>query len=128
MDPVDRATLVADRGVLGSADQGGMRQVTVIEQEVFDRIRETLPDAEPVMRRANLMVSGIRLRDSRGKILKVGSTRILIRGETRPCERMDEQCMGLTAALAPPWNGGAYGTVLEEGEVRPGDAVFLDGA
>ena len=32
MDPVSRATLVADRGITGNANQGGRRQVTIIEQ------------------------------------------------------------------------------------------------
>ena len=128
MDPVGSAAVVADRGIVGNADQGGRRQVTVIEREVFDRIRDTLTDAEPAMRRANLMVSGVRLEETRGRILSVGDVRIHIQGETRPCELMDEQCPGLTAALRVPWNGGVYGTVLEDGEVRVGDPVSLSEA
>ena len=122
MDPTDSATLVTDQGIVGNANQGGKRQVTIIEKEVFDRISQTLPEAEPFMRRANFMVTGIRLEQSRGNVLTVGDIRIQIHGETRPCERMDEQCMGLTAALGP------FGTVLNDGEVRVGDAVSLDGA
>lgn len=126
MDPAGAATLVAERGIVGNADQGGKRQVTVIERETFDRIRRTLPDAEPSMRRANLMVSGVRLRDSRRHLLTVGGVRILLHGETRPCERMDEQCPGLRAALAEGWGGGAYGTVLDDGDVRVGDPVSIE--
>jgi len=125
MDPAEAATLAADRGIVGNADQGGKRQVTVIERETFDRIREALPDARPVMRRANLMVSGIRLEEARGHVLTVGGVRILLRGETRPCERMDEACPGLRAALGERWGGGAYGTVLDDGAVRVGDAVSI---
>ena len=125
MDPVSSATFVADRGIVGNADQGGRRQVTVIEREVFDRVMRTLPVARPVMRRANLMVSGVPLQDTRGRILTVGGVRIFIGGETRPCERMDEQCAGLTAALGPDWAGGVYGVVLDDGEVRIGDGVSL---
>lgn len=126
MDPAEAATVVTDRGIVGNADQGGKRQVTVIEREVFDRIRETLPDARPVMRRANLMVSGVRLEASRGHTLNVGGVRILLHGETRPCHRMDEQCPGLRAALDAGWGGGAFGTVLDDGEVRVGDAVSIE--
>ncbi|NJD20176.1 MAG: sulfurase [Gemmatimonadetes bacterium] len=126
MAPVGGAALVAAKGMVGNADQGGTRQVTVIESEVCDLIRTTLPAAEPVMRRANLMVSGIRLCDTAGHTLTVGGVRILIHGETRPCYRMDEQCHGLTAALEPDWRGGAFGIVVDSGEVRVGDAVFLD--
>jgi MOSC domain-containing protein YiiM len=125
MDPVESATAVADAGLVGCADQGGRRQVTVIERESFDRIRQDLPDARPFMRRANLMVSGIRLEETRGKVLSVGGVRIHLQGETRPCERMDEQCPGLTDALRVAWRGGAYGVILDGGEIRVGDTVAL---
>jgi MOSC domain-containing protein YiiM len=39
---------------------------------------------------------------------------------------MDEQCPGLTAALGPDWGGGAYGVVLNSGDVLVGDAVSLE--
>ena len=39
---------------------------------------------------------------------------------------MDEQCPGLTAALEPEWRGGAYGIVLDSGQVSVGDAVTLE--
>lgn len=126
MDPVETATLVADAGIVGCSNQKGKRQVTIIEREVFDEIRRTLPDAEPYMRRANFMVSGIRLENSRRHVLTIGDVRIQIWGETRPCERMDAQCPGLTAALDPHWRGGAYGVVLDDGEVRVGDAVSIE--
>ena len=126
MDPVDRATLVADAGIVGCSNQKGKRQVTVIEREVFDEIRRTLPDAEPFMRRANFMVSGVRLANTRGQVLHLGGVRIHIWGETRPCERMDAQCPGLTAALDPHWRGGVYGVVLDDGQVTVGDPVSIE--
>ena len=126
MDPAEMAVLVADAGIVGNANQGGRRQVTVIEEEVFEDVARALPAARPIMRRANLMVRGIRLRETREQVLRVGGTRILIMGETRPCERMDEQCMGLRGALKPEWRGGVYGVVLEGGEVRVGDQVSLE--
>ena len=72
------------------------------------------------------MVSGIRLAETRDHVLRMGGVRLLLHGETRPCERMDEQCPGLTGALDPGWGGGAYGTVLDDGEVRVGDDVTLE--
>jgi MOSC domain-containing protein YiiM len=38
---------------------------------------------------------------------------------------MDAQVLGLTAALDPYWNGGAYGIVLDDGEVSVGDEARL---
>lgn len=128
MDAVASATLVQDRGIAGNANQGGKRQVTIIEKEVFDRLAAELPGATPWMRRANFMVSGVSLAHTRGRVLTVGALRILVHGETRPCERMDEQCPGLTLALDPDWRGGVYGAVLDGGEVRVGDPVSLEPA
>ena len=129
MDPADRIRLVAGKGVASDANFGrGRRQVTVIEREVFDRIRAKLPTVDPAMRRANVMVSGIRLEGTRDRILRLGGVRLHVRGETRPCERMDAQCDGLRLALDPHWNGGLFAVVLDDGEVRIGDEVRWDGA
>lgn len=127
MDPATDATLIADRGIEGNADQGGRRQVTVIEREAWNAMMDRLgADVDPAARRANLMVSGIPLADARGKLLSIGNCRIRIMGETRPCERMDEAFPGLRRVMADPWRGGAFGTVLDDGIIRVGDPVRLD--
>jgi MOSC domain-containing protein YiiM len=128
MDPTEAIALVAQQGIEGDANFGrSKRQVTVIEREVFDRIRAELPAVEPYMRRANIMVSGIRLNQVRNHVLTIGDVRIHLHGETRPCERMDAQVDGLRAALDPDWNGGAFGVVLDDGEVRVGDNASITG-
>lgn len=126
MDRAEQVKLVAGQGIENDANYGrGKRQVTVIEREVLDRIRETLPDVEPSMRRANVMISGIRLEETRNHILTLGAVRIHIHGETRPCERMDAQVDGFTNALDLNWSGGAFGVVLDDGEIRVGDEASL---
>jgi len=126
MDAVSEVRTVRGEGIEGDANRGrSRRQVTVIELEVFERITSLLPAAEPAMRRANVMVSGVRLEGARGRILHLGGVRLHVRGETRPCERMDAQCPGLTAALDPGWNGGVYGVVLDDGAIRVGDGASL---
>jgi len=122
MDPADAVELEAEQGIRGNANQGGRRQVTIIEEEVFQRLRTELdPGVEPIMRRANVMVNGLRLAGTRDRILRLGETRIEIRGETRPCRLMDETLEGLQDALDPEWRGGVYGQVLTGGTVRVGD-------
>jgi MOSC domain-containing protein YiiM len=122
MDPVDEVTMVENGGIENDANFGrSKRQVTVIEKEIFDAIAKDLPNVTPSMRRANVMVSGIELNKTRDQILTLGDVRILIHGRTRPCERMDAQLPGLTAALDPEWYGGAYGVVLNDGAIRLGD-------
>ena len=126
MDPASRATLVADRGITGNANQGGRRQVTIIEQETWHRLMQQMrADVDPSARRANLMVSGVRLVGTRGRILRVGACRIEIMGETKPCERMDEALPGLRDAMRPEWGGGAFGIILDDGDIHVGDSVVL---
>lgn len=124
MDPARRATLVAGRGVVGSADQGGTRQVTLISAERWAEATAAFQvPVDPAARRANLLVSGIDLEQTAGRTLLVGGCRLRIRGETTPCERMDEARAGLQDALRPRWGGGAYAEIVEGGEVAVGDEV-----
>lgn len=128
MDPVDRATLKAGRGLVGNANQGGKRQVTMIEQEIWQKLMDQLGAAiDPSARRANLLLSGVHLADSRKHILQIGNCRVRIYGETTPCEVMDEVWPGLRAAMRPDWGGGAFGEILDDGEIAVGDPVrWLD--
>ena len=124
MDVVRSAFLEPGVGLLDNANRGGRRQVTIISRERWDEINARLSaHLDPATRRANLLVSGVELQDSRGRILKVGSARLLINGETRPCERMEEAHPGLQAAMREHWGGGVFAEVVDGGEIRPGDAV-----
>lgn len=127
MDASDEAELVAGRGIRGNADQGRRRQVTIIERGAWDDMMEELGEAvAPSARRANLLVSGVSLAESRGAMLRVGSCRLEIMGETRPCYRMDEALQGLQNAMRKDWRGGVFCVVLDDGIIRVGDPVALE--
>lgn len=124
MDPVPRATLRPGHGIVGNADRGGRRQVTLIDRGTWDEVTGDLQDAlDPASRRANLLVSGVSLAGSLGRVLRIGGCRLRINGETRPCHHMDEAHDGLRRALAPPWRGGAFAEVLDEGDIEVGAPV-----
>ena len=124
MDRVEVASMVAGGGLEGSADQGRKRQVTILSAEQWQEICQQLgAEIDPKSRRANLLVRGLDLRRSRRRILLVGSCRIRVYGETRPCHLMDEAHDGLQEALRSDWRGGIFGEVLDDGEIRVGDGV-----
>src|SRR5215469_18673948 len=91
MDPRLSASVIAGKGLAGNVDTSRTRQVTLMEREIWEALTaETGSDASPSRRRANLMVSGISLANSRGRLLRIGQIILRVAGETKPCERMDE--------------------------------------
>jgi MOSC domain-containing protein YiiM len=126
MDAVDRALVVAGKGIVGNANQGGKRQVTILSDHHWKSVTSPLgdtPDAR--IRRCNLLVSDINFDNARGKVLTIGKVRVRIYGETRPCEQMEDAVPGLKAAMSVPWGGGAFGEILDDGEIAVGDPVTL---
>ena len=124
MDAATSATLVPGQGVRGSVGRSTRRQVTLIEREVWEGVvRAVGASVPPSARRANLMVSGISLVETRGRVLVIGGVRLRINGETKPCERMEEAAPGLRDAMYDDWGGGAFAAVLDEGIVSVGDVV-----
>jgi hypothetical protein len=127
MDPVRDARLVPGQGIQGSVGRSRRRQVTLLAREAWESATAMLGrDPGPIFRRANILVSGIELAHTRGRVLLVGSCRIAIGGELTPCERMEEAAPGLREALRSDWRGGVFGEVLDGGTVTVGDNVVWE--
>ena len=124
MDAVPEAMLVEGKGIAENVDRSRRRQVTLLEREVWERVTRSLGSSlDPVARRANLLISGVQLARTRGRILHLGEARIIIGGELTPCYKMNEALPGLEAALKPDWSGGVFAQVLDAGIIRVGDAI-----
>ncbi len=123
MDPVSEVTVTTGEGIVGNANRG-KRQITLLAREAWDEAAADLGRAvDPIARRANLLVTGIDLRDSTDRVLVVGTCRVTIRGETKPCGQMDRAAPGLQAALDRGWRGGAWGVVSRDATICVGDEV-----
>lgn len=124
MLPLEAVELIEGEGLEASADTGGRRQVTITSLEAWRKMEmEMGRELRPEWRRANLLVKGIELDRSTGRVLQIGPCRIKIQGETRPCSRMDEALPGLRRAMEPEWRAGAWGVVLKGGRIQTGALV-----
>lgn len=124
MDAASSARLVIDEGIEGNVDRSKRRQVTILENEKWTRFMSELESDVPTSgRRANLVVSGLSLAETRGKLLRIGPVTLEIGGEVTPCERMDDVVDGLKHLMEPDWGGGAFARVLTDGEIKIGDPV-----
>ena len=128
------AKVTFEKGV-GDDSRGKIRnhrQVTVMSQESWDAVCKDLgKKLHWTTRRANILISGVDLENTEGKYLKIADFLLKITGELVPCNRMDEQVLGLTDALKPNWRGGVTCQILKEGDLKERDTVTLvnrDGA
>lgn len=130
MQLLTTAQITLERGVEQDfRGKPGKRQVTVLTQEGWDAAcTELNAKLAWTDRRANLLIEGIDLQNSGGKILCIGTSRLLITQETDPCKRMNEVFPGLEKALATTWRGGVCCRVLSAGHISLGDQVSLSDA
>jgi len=118
--------LVPGRGLDSENRPPGRREVTLLARESWnDACHDLGTDLPWWARRANFLVEGLDLPRCKGKTLVIGTARVHIHGESKPCAVMDQQHPGLRNALKPDCRGGAVGEVLVGGTVRVGDPVVV---
>jgi MOSC domain-containing protein YiiM len=122
---VREALAVAGVGLEGDHNVGGKREVTVLSREGWEAACAAVgaPALSPGGRRANVVVEGVDLAGSIGKRLRLGPVEVAVRGETRPCQLMDDVHPGLMEALRPDRRAGVNGALLAGGTLRVGDEV-----
>jgi MOSC domain-containing protein YiiM len=130
MQELSQADVTIERGIIADYRGAGLRQVTFLDagqwQEAIAELEVELPWHT---RRANMLIEGIDLRTTVGRSMQIGDCLFAIRGETDPCQRMDELKMGLRDALKPAMRGGVWGRVVRGGTLRVGQRVqVLPGA
>ena len=104
----------------------GKRQITILTEEAWNACCQELGKSLPwTLRRANLLVSGLDLRNTSGKQIHINNIVLEITGETTPCQVMDKGHEGLQKALTPHWRGGVICKVIQGGELSIGDEMHL---
>lgn len=105
------------------------RQITILAEEDWAAALNDLPPNAAALpwtvRRANMLVRGLRLPRVKQAIITVGPVKLEVTGQTYPCRRMDEAYPGLLKALAKDWRGGVTCRVLAGGPVTIGDVVAI---
>jgi len=115
-------------GIEGDQPRSPKRAVTLLSLDQWAEVQADLGvDLPPETRRANVVVKGIDLPQTMGKRLRIGEVELEIRGETRPCDVMDEAHQGLQAALSGELRAGVYGSVIQPGAIKRGDVVEVAG-
>jgi MOSC domain-containing protein YiiM len=127
IEALDWVPISMEAGVDGDCHgEPGPRQVTVVSEEAWkEAIAELGSDLSWTLRRANLLLRGIDLRDSVGARLSCKEVILEICEENPPCFVMDRQHRGLRKALRPDWRAGVACRVVRGGTVRIGDRVSL---
>ncbi len=126
MKELSRVEARADGGIDGDVPSPTDRGITMLSADQWEQVtRELDRDLPWHTRRANVLVSGPGLRRLIGQEIQVGSVRVAVTGETKPCRLMEQLCPGLRAALTPDCRGGVLGRIMQSGTLAIGDEIVL---
>ena len=121
--PLSEVEAVAGRGLAGDHPRNPHRAVTLLSRQSWQEAAAPFGgQLPPETRRANLLIAGD-LSGTIGRRLQIGGAELLIRGETTPCDRMNEARAGLRKMLSVQMRGGVFGPVVKGGLIRVGDRV-----
>ena len=127
--------LRAGRGIVGdryfegtgtfSASEKHGQQLTLIEAEVLDALRDDGLDLTPIDARRNVVTRGIELNALVEKEFEVGGARCIGRRLCEPCSHL-QRLTGASLLRSMVHRGGLRADIIRSGTVRIGDAVTPD--
>lgn len=124
MEPCDILELKTDGGVVGDHTFGGSRHLTLIFEDDWNAAAAELGrEVDPSGRRANVLLSGGNGQRLVGRTIRLGGVRVEVKSVTSPCAVMERAGKGLMNALKPDGRAGVWGRLLDDGTLRPGDAL-----
>ncbi|MGB1925593.1 MAG: MOSC domain-containing protein [Rubripirellula sp.] len=128
MEEIESALVTTKSGIEKDfRGKPGNRQITILAEEDWESACKTMEKNLPwTLRRANLLVKGIKLQETTDSLIQIGNLTLQVTGETDPCSRMDEEVPGLTKALLPDWRGGVLCRVIADGKISLGNQVTLE--
>jgi MOSC domain-containing protein YiiM len=132
IDAVAGAGLRGDRYASGTGTYSGFgrgpRDVTLVEREAIDAVRteDGGIDVREDQTRRNLVTEGVALNHLVGRTFRVGSVRMRGVRLSEPCAYLEQLTglLGVRAALVH--RGGLRAEILDDGELRVGDAIAVD--
>ena len=118
--------IVGDRyfdgtGTFSASEKHG-QQLTLIEAEVLDALRDDDLHLSPVDARRNIVTRGIDLNALVGQEFQVGTARCIGRRLCEPCSHL-QRLTGAALLRAMVHRGGLRADILTSGVVRLGDAI-----
>jgi MOSC domain-containing protein YiiM len=135
MAVLETATVAVDVGLTGDpiGPRHPKRLVTVLSLEDWETAMAALNardllggiELDWTARRANLLVSDLRLPRAKGAIIRIGAIELVVTGQTHPCARMDAVQPGLLKALGTEWRGGVTCAVNVGGDIAIGDPAHV---
>ena len=128
MEEIESALVTTKSGIEKDfRGKTGNLQITILAEEDWESACKTMEkNLTWTLRRANLLVKGIKLQETTDSLIQIGNLTLQVTGETDPCSRMDEEVPGLTKALLPDWRGGVLCRVIADGKISLGNQVTLE--
>jgi len=133
VDATAGAGLDGDRYAAGTGTYSGTgrgpRDVTLIEREAIDAVRDPNDGGVDVREgetRRNLVTEGVALNHLVGRTFRVGALRMRGVRLAEPCAYLEQLTRHPGVRAAMVHRGGLRAEVLDDGELRVGDAIEVD--